>query len=447
MSNNFSFNAPTYFDFNPQNINENDDTLEMYFEIGTSSKTCSCDPLATDTQCICTGEKNNEIEAGSKEKCSDSPKDETTMMCFSTPRTEICQEINDSVEDTKKLRRSLSTGNLHHVGTAHSQNVKLGSSSNLNTNLYNFSRHKSSSRDRINQLALPKQNQSKYSPSAKKSKPLCATIPHSPALGTRHRQRHNQILTTEEIELLEINEHKKLMKPLPLNPKILQGPMKPINPYKKSSTVVKPFNLTACPTKQVVQTKNQQTQQPTSRTAKSNPATEACRPTATQLAPFSFESRDKQLAKRREEKLNRILEEEKNARKFRANPMPKYQPPKGCVKKSSSLNSLKSSKSEDSNDAPKAFKAKPPTVLYKKPFEPAKPDRSLIEVTEFYLNSERRAKDREEYDKRILEKQNRLAIDKARREQEEKMENEMEIINLRILKRLISERTGGEDGK
>lgn len=31
MSNNFSFNAPTYFDFNPQNINENDDTLEMYF--------------------------------------------------------------------------------------------------------------------------------------------------------------------------------------------------------------------------------------------------------------------------------------------------------------------------------------------------------------------------------------------------------------------------------
>lgn len=46
------------------------------------------------------------------------------------------------------------------------------------------------------------------------------------------------------------------MKPLPLNPKILQGPMKPINPYKKSSTVVKPFNLTACPTKQVDRIRN-----------------------------------------------------------------------------------------------------------------------------------------------------------------------------------------------
>ena len=56
---------------------------------------------------------------------------------------------------------------------------------------------------------------------------------------------------------------------------------------------------------------------------------------STQPAPFSFETRDKLLMEKKEEKIQKILEEERKAREFHANPimkeeaikMPARQPP------------------------------------------------------------------------------------------------------------------------
>lgn len=45
--------------------------------------------------------------------------------------------------------------------------------------------------------------------------------------------------------------------------------------------------------------------------------------TATQLKPFSFEHRDKLMMKKKEEFINKVLEEEKKAREFHARPPPK----------------------------------------------------------------------------------------------------------------------------
>ncbi|BES89464.1 Hypothetical protein NTJ_02271 [Nesidiocoris tenuis] len=60
------------------------------------------------------------------------------------------------------------------------------------------------------------------------------------------------------------------------------------------------------------------------------------------------------------------------------------------------------------------FKAKPPTVLFKSPFKVKKANIPLTEVTDFVLNTERRAKEREEYDRRIEEQ--RMAEEMARKQ-------------------------------
>ncbi|KRT79960.1 hypothetical protein AMK59_8742, partial [Oryctes borbonicus] len=292
MSENFSFNAPTYFDFNPQNINEVNDSVEMYFEtdhecvITTSSKTCSCDPLALDHECLCSGQRTEEPVSCIEEHSAAliTAEDPKMVTEYGTPITEaIPLEIEDfhDQDPRTKLRKSMSTGNLASLQRQHSENVESLSHLNLNTNNYSFKRNRSVSRERISQLAQPKihghgsyvsiaeqiskfygtchkTNGNKEEINAgKKGKPLSSTIPQSPALGTRYRQRQNQVLTTEEMELFEIEEYKKLqMKALPLNPKIFKGPMKPLNFFKKPSTVVKPFNLTEYPIKKPEQISN-----------------------------------------------------------------------------------------------------------------------------------------------------------------------------------------------
>ncbi|GJQ76930.1 hypothetical protein Trydic_g15128 [Trypoxylus dichotomus] len=425
-------------------MNKHNDSVEMYFEMDhecvvTSSKVCSCDPLALDHECLCSEKSSEEVVSCIEEHSASCVEDPTMVTQYSTPKEPTLEvEAIHIQQQPVKLRKSLSTGNLRNTGNIHSENIEVLSHLNLNSSSYHFKRNKGASKERINQLAKPKEIHGNYT-NSKKSTALCCTIPQSPALGTKHRQRNNHVLSTEEMELQEMEEYKKLqMKPLPLNPKILQGPMKPMNIYKKPATVVKPFNLTECPTKKTeqipnnntdVQTKHQVNKpQPT----KPNASVERHRkPTLTRPTPFSFEARDKLIVKRREGKINQILEEEKKAREFRAQPLPKYQFT-GTVKKSSSLNSLRSTKSEDeSKDPSKVFKAKPPTVLYQKPFQPKKPERPLVEVTEFCLNTERRAKNRQEYDKRVQEKLDRLAIQKLRREEEQKRLEQEEAAALR----------------
>lgn len=79
----------------------------------------------------------------------------------------------------------------------------------------------------------------------------------------------------------------------------------------------------------------------------------------------------------------------------------------------------------------KQFKAKPATVLYKKPFEPKKEDRLLTEISEFKLNTDQRAKEREDFDLHLKEKEKYLAMAKEMHEKKKLQEEEEERIRIR----------------
>ena len=59
------------------------------------------------------------------------------------------------------------------------------------------------------------------------------------------------------------------------------------------------------------------------------------------------------------------------------------------------------------------FKARPATVILKKPFEPKKADRPLTDITAVELNTEKRAKEREEFDLKV--KLEQAELDELRR--------------------------------
>lgn len=119
------------------------------------------------------------------------------------------------------------------------------------------------------------------------------------------------------------------------------------------------------------------------------------------------------------------MEEEKKQRTFHANPIPKKVGGGGPI--SSRLNSSRASRvsiyydfmyrcelqnivlqSNDSiNMEENKFKARPASVVHKKPFVPKKPDHQLT-ICEFSLSTEKRAKEREEFDKLVKERENEI---------------------------------------
>jgi hypothetical protein len=54
------------------------------------------------------------------------------------------------------------------------------------------------------------------------------------------------------------------------------------------------------------------------------------------------------------------------------------------------------------------FRARPADVIHKKPFEPKKSERPLTDITMVELNTERRAKERDEFDAMIKAEQAKL---------------------------------------
>ncbi|XP_030756414.1 targeting protein for Xklp2 homolog [Sitophilus oryzae] len=208
--------------------------------------------------------------------------------------------------------------------------------------------------------------------------PLKLTIPQSPALATKKRYRPPHVLSQEEQEKLEI-EQKANFKARKLNKKVIQGPMKATAAVHKKPTVPE---------------------------------------------PFTFDSRVQMVQKRRQELINKVLQEEKKAREFHANPVPK------CIKSDhrSSKGSLVSGGSGKKNGSTESlstrFKARTPTVLYKEPFIPAKTSK-VTEVVPFQFISDMRAPQREEFEIRKAEREDRLAYFKQL-DQEQRLKLEQE---------------------
>ncbi|KAK5645046.1 hypothetical protein RI129_006346 [Pyrocoelia pectoralis] len=289
------------------------------------------------------------------------------------------------------------------------------------------------------------------------------TIPSSPFLATRQRVRALTVLSHDEREMKEAEEMLKFkIKALPLNPKILAAPtVTKLFPTKKL-TIPEPFKITEVPKRQPVvpapvipqfhaqpvpkflipkpaltrsQTpiimKHAESRVKSELKTKEDPPV---RPKNTVVAPFSFLERDKGILKRKDEVIKKILECEKKNREFHATPLPRYiSSTDGAnstlYKKNASVSSLKYSSTESLVQP--IFKARPAKVLHMKPFEPKKEDCHVLEVAEFRLNTDLRAKDRGAFQSKLKEKEQLLEQYRQMKEKETLQKEEEEVRKLR----------------
>ncbi|GLH11293.1 Uncharacterized protein GBIM_16097 [Gryllus bimaculatus] len=146
--------------------------------------------------------------------------------------------------------------------------------------------------------------------------------------------------------------------------------------------------------------------------------------------PFSFEERDKLMMKNKEEKIKKVLQEEKEARIFHANPVPTYI--KKCTKEMCN-ESRSPSRVTLPNDQEKnvPFKAQPATVLLKEPFKPKLPERSFTQPGNVTLHTEHRALSRKEYDEYLKLRAEEIEAERQRRKELEMIKQEKEVALLR----------------
>ncbi|GLV33853.1 hypothetical protein CBL_11263 [Carabus blaptoides fortunei] len=280
-----------------------------------------------------------------------------------------------------------------------------------------------------------------------KSNSLTQTIPCSPMLSTKNRSRPTTYVSRDEMENKEAEEMRKHpIKAQPVNYKILRAPVLNVKVEKKPSTQIQPFKFTEVkfqqketpqvdlyefharpapkstapanrpvvrrsivpPTVAHTPTFMRKMKAEKIATLRENPnnhkvtvktvdlhydgvppaTTTSQKPSRTKPEPFSFEERDKRMQQRKEEKIQKLLEEEKKMREFHAKPIPKAIA--GATKmieskiKMGSNGSISSKNDEnvEPNTDKNFFKARPATVIHKKPFVPKKEERPLLEFDE-----------------------------------------------------------------
>ncbi|EFX86820.1 hypothetical protein DAPPUDRAFT_312758 [Daphnia pulex] len=168
---------------------------------------------------------------------------------------------------------------------------------------------------------------------------------------------------------------------------------------------------------------------------------------STVVEPFSFEDRDKLLQRKKEKKIEKVVEEERKQREFHANPCPNFSHPaiperptltttkaapfqlsydtRGASKKEKFLSQLAEMRLEERKAS--QFKAQPAKVLNKEPFK-VKLDHSqgnVTDVVEFSLTTVKRAAERKNFDQFLKEREQEKEMHKLRREQE-KLQKESE---------------------
>uniref|UniRef100_A0A8D0KL01 TPX2 microtubule nucleation factor n=1 Tax=Salvator merianae TaxID=96440 RepID=A0A8D0KL01_SALMN len=164
-----------------------------------------------------------------------------------------------------------------------------------------------------------------------------------------------------------------------------------------------------------------------------------------EVCPFSFDSRDKEKLLQKEKKIEELQKEE--VAKFKALPLPKFdtislpqkkvkEPTKlepfqleidrrGAVRHEMFQHQLKEEKKQQKEAA--AFKAQPSTVVHQNPFVPKKDSRILSVPESFQLATERRSRERQEFEKRLaeLEAEKARLQEEARRIEEERAREEV----------------------
>ncbi|XP_075973659.1 targeting protein for Xklp2 [Anticarsia gemmatalis] len=287
------------------------------------------------------------------------------------------------------------------------------------------------------------------------------TVPQSPMLRCKGRSRPLHVVSQKEKEEMELEEIKKFkIKAHPIPKSVIEGPHLP-EVQKKPITVPAPFNLTEIHKKAAQSPEGVQNFK--ARPAPKHilekphipvkPPVQVTKPVSPKFhykransadhlrhdiktlpknqkpeekphirmgplkpEPFSFEKRDEDLKRRREERIKRQIEEErKQACLFKAQPVP------GAVKKRMHCATAKcgSSTASSENKENIKFEARPPVVLYKEPFKPVLKPAQMIKAAPFELTTEKRAAERERFDKQLKEKEEELERMKLLREKEQ----------------------------
>ncbi|KAG7521035.1 hypothetical protein JOB18_041252 [Solea senegalensis] len=168
-----------------------------------------------------------------------------------------------------------------------------------------------------------------------------------------------------------------------------------------------------------------------------------------EVCPFSFEKRELERRALKEKKLEELRNEE--VPQFKAQLLPnfdtvllpekkKLEPTKpepfrliaderGAVKSSQREQMLKEEQKQLEEAA--TFRARPNTVTHKEPFQPKKGERAAVAVEAFELSTERRARERQEYEKLASEKDALRALMEEQQRQEEEEREKEEVARLR----------------
>jgi len=169
--------------------------------------------------------------------------------------------------------------------------------------------------------------------------------------------------------------------------------------------------------------------------------------------PFSFEERNNRLEEKKQEKIQKILDEEKVSREFHATEIPKVvetgtKLPQRPIIQPTKVEPFKLAIDErvdarlarwqegvdkEIEEQKKAtiFRATEPKVLEVTPFMPKKIEKPLTEVSNIVLHSDKRAEEREKYELKVKAKE--VEVLAAKREQEERKRRleEAEVAKLR----------------
>lgn len=321
--------------------------------------------------------------------------------------------------------------------------------------------------ERFRVKSLQEQNQGPQHASTDKA-PQKLTAPKTPNLKARERKRPlpSDCVSREEQEKMQEAEMKSYkFKATELNRKIFEcnGTLGVYMEPKKPLTEAEPFHFHSEERAEVHKTKEQvhgEDEYPKQIKAQPFPDfSNVFKPElphrSTHSQPFSFDQRDKELKQKKEETIKSIiLEEEKKASEFQAQPLPSFPAPalpsstkcltepvpfnlstenRGAVKAEKWGQKLQ--QEIEGERMKRVFKARSTNVIYNAPFVPdkstAKPN---TKIEEFSMNSEKRAKEREIYE---MHKTERELEEEAMRKQLEKEREEEERMNLKNLRRQL----------
>ncbi|KAK8381352.1 hypothetical protein O3P69_018439 [Scylla paramamosain] len=267
-----------------------------------------------------------------------------------------------------------------------------------------------------------------------RKKPRGPTMAVTPNLATSKRRRSHSLMTQEEREQQEFEEAQKhAFKARPVNKRALKTPP---NGYRVSS---KPQS------------------QPSESLMEEMIKMDSPPKMLVSMLPYAGlplqgkKMNTKERMKKKEEKIKRVLEDEKSLAEFHARPMPLFEgvgvparkPPTPTQVKPFALNverrgSIKQEKfkqqleNEAKRDAAqRKFLAQDDSVVHKNPFVPQKSNRPLTEISNVTLSTEVRAVERSEFDQQRKELEEEMLAAKKMAEEHQAAEELAEMTRLR----------------